>query len=71
MTLIILLSIYIDINIIIEANMKKKKKERAQLIANLDPDLKKEFQIALIKDDMSYTEWLLKSINGYLKKRKK
>ncbi len=71
LTFIVLYSIYIDITNLIGANMKKKKKERAQLIANVDPVLKKDFQIALIQDDMSYTEWLLKNIEDYLRKRKK
>ena len=40
-----------------------------RLLADVDPEIGKGFKKALIDDEVTYKEWLLKQINLYLKKK--
>ncbi len=50
---------------------KKRKRERTQIVTQIDPELKKELFKALIDDDMSFREWVERNARAYLKRKEK
>jgi hypothetical protein len=52
-----------------ERRIKVAKESRVNAI--IDPDLKKKLYIALIEDDLNFTEWLHQQIHRYLGEREK